>query len=123
MRPAMEQLYAPSIGSPIETPTPPRRSRLVGLALLPEPRPTARRPPTRVGARGDEPRRTEFDLQGQYFWSVKPSSGVRKYEKRDGHIETGRRAERQHVKELVVSEHMRHRIRAPSHVHDCAGRV
>jgi hypothetical protein len=31
-------------------------------------RPTARRPPTCFGTRGDEPRRTEFDLQGQYFW-------------------------------------------------------
>src|SRR5207247_10759348 len=41
-------------------------SRLAGLALRPEPRPKARRPPTRAGARGDEPRRTEFDLQGQY---------------------------------------------------------
>ena len=36
------------------------------LALRPEPRPTARRPPTCFGARGEEPRRTEFDLQGQY---------------------------------------------------------
>ena len=61
----MEQLYAPSIGSPIERRTPSRRSRLTGLALRPEPRPKARRPPTRFDARGDEPRRTEFDLQGQ----------------------------------------------------------
>src|SRR6185437_13656052 len=29
-----------------------QRSRLFGLALRPEPRPKARRPPTRVGARG-----------------------------------------------------------------------
>ena len=36
-----------------------------GLALWPEPRPKARRQPTRVDARGDEPRRTGFDLQGQ----------------------------------------------------------
>ena len=36
------------------------------LALWPEPRPKARRPPTRVDARGDEPRRTGFDLQGQF---------------------------------------------------------
>jgi hypothetical protein len=44
-----------------------QRSRLGQLALRPEPRPKARRPPTRVVARGDEPRRTEFDLQGQHF--------------------------------------------------------
>ena len=68
----MEQLYAPSIGSPIETPTPPRRSRLAGLALRPEPRPKARRPPTRFHARGDEPRRTEFDLQGQHLVRTLP---------------------------------------------------
>jgi len=53
--------------------TPLRRGRrLTGvdwfpLALRPEPRPKARRPPTRVDARGDEPRRTGFDLQGQHF--------------------------------------------------------
>src|SRR5436305_9542275 len=41
------------------------RSRLVELALRPESRPKARRPPTRVGARGAELRRTEFELQGQ----------------------------------------------------------
>jgi hypothetical protein len=40
---------------------------VVGLALRPEPRPKARRPPTRFDARGDEPRQTEFDLQGQHF--------------------------------------------------------
>src|SRR5690349_22520278 len=48
---------------------------------------------------------------------------VRKDEKRDRHVETGSRAERQHVKELVVSEETRHGIRAPSHVHDRSGRV
>jgi hypothetical protein len=50
------------------------RSRLVGLALRPEPRPTARRPPTRSCARGDEPRRTEFDLQGQHFVGTEGTS-------------------------------------------------
>src|SRR5512132_2886990 len=43
-----------------------QRSRLVELALRPEPRPKARRPPTRLHARGDEPRQTVFDLQGQH---------------------------------------------------------
>ena len=45
---------------------PVQRSRLVELALRPEPRPKARRPPTRLHARGDEPRQTVFDLQGQH---------------------------------------------------------
>ena len=45
---------------------------MVGLALRPEPRPKARRPPTRFDARGDEPRQTEFDLQGQHFAGTKP---------------------------------------------------
>src|SRR5436190_2636303 len=47
-----------------------QRSRLAGLALRPEPRPKARRRPTRFDARGDEPRRTEFDLQGQHFVGI-----------------------------------------------------
>ena len=40
---------------------------MVSLALRPEPRLKARRPPTRISARDEEPRRTEFDLQGQYI--------------------------------------------------------
>src|SRR5437762_780054 len=43
------------------------QNRLVGLALWPEPRPKARRPPTCFYARGDEPRRTAFELQGQHL--------------------------------------------------------
>jgi hypothetical protein len=42
-----------------------QRSRLVGLALRPGSRPKARRPPNCLDARGNEPRRTEFDSQGQ----------------------------------------------------------
>ena len=56
-----------ALAGPILTAPAAQRSRLVGLALRPEPRPKARRPPTRVDARGDEPRRTGFDLQGQHF--------------------------------------------------------
>jgi hypothetical protein len=45
------------------------------LALRPEPRPKARRPPTRLHARGDEPRQTEFDLQGQHSrWKGRAAS-------------------------------------------------
>jgi hypothetical protein len=63
------QLYAPSSREAAE------RRKLVGLALRPEPRLKARRPPTRSGARGDEPRRTGFDCGASTLcghWSKVP---------------------------------------------------
>ena len=42
-----------------------RRSRMVGLALLPEPRPKARNLPTRYGARDVGAQANRIRLQGQ----------------------------------------------------------
>jgi hypothetical protein len=68
----MGQLYALSLGvGPRGLAEPERareadeRSRVVELALRPESRPESPKATTRVGARGAEPRRTEFELQGQ----------------------------------------------------------
>jgi hypothetical protein len=72
------QLYAPSSREVAET------RKLVGLALRPEPRPKARRPPTRSGARGDEPRRKG---------SVGPALSV----------DTGRKSPLQHPRPVVRS--------------------
>jgi hypothetical protein len=47
------------------------------LALLPEPRPRARRPSTRVDARDEELRRTEFELQGQQLFACRVDHAAR----------------------------------------------
>ena len=59
-----------------------KRSRVVALALRPELRLTARRPPTRSqDARGDEPRQTAFDSRGQHLVEAagRPKSGPPSY--------------------------------------------